>query len=140
MCAHRLLGLVVLAVVGACACGGGKAAPHAAPRPAQHGTATPATRAGRPSVAWTHAELLRRLAGRRIVVAGRGVRIDPATVVCGGVGPSQTVRAGQPAWARFRCLQPTFPPGSVVGPDAIFVVRVTGRRTFAVTGARLTRY
>ena len=49
-------------------------------------------------------------------------------------------RAGEPAWRRFRCVQPTFPAGGLAGPDAVFVVRPTGRRTFAVSGQRLTRY
>jgi hypothetical protein len=91
-------------------------------------------------VAWTHDTVLRRLAGQRIVVGGRTVRVDPSTVVCGGVGPPATTRRGRAAWTRFRCLQPTFPPGRVAGPDAVFILRPTGPRTFQVTGARLTHY
>jgi hypothetical protein len=134
---------VLLALLGAGGCGGGPA-----PRPgtatpqrpaatpgAQRSTATPGRRA-----AWTHDTLLRRIAGRRIAVGGRKVRVDPGTVVCGGVGPPAAKRNGRPAWTRFRCLQPTFPSGSVVGPDAVFVVQPTGARTFAITSARLTRY
>jgi hypothetical protein len=66
------------------------------------------------------------------------VRIDRDTVTCGGLGAPAD--GSEPAWTRFRCVQPTFPAGALAGPDAVFVVRVTGRRTFAVSGARFTTY
>jgi hypothetical protein len=140
MSALRLPVVVVLAVLGAGACGGGPPAQRGTPTPrhadgAPRGGATPG-----PRQAWTHDTVLRRIAGRRIAVGGRTVRIDPATVVCGGIGPRAATRHGRPAWSRFRCQQPTFPPGSVVGPDAVFVVEPTGPRTFTITGARLARY
>lgn len=91
-------------------------------------------------MAWTHDDVMRRIAGRRIAVGDRKVRVDPGTVVCGGVGAPAAGHDGRPAWSRFRCLQPTFPPGSVAGPDAVFFVEPTGPRTYTVTGARLTRY
>jgi hypothetical protein len=37
-------------------------------------------------------------------------------------------------------VQPTFPPGSVAGPDAIFFVEPTGRRTLVVVDASFTTY
>jgi hypothetical protein len=83
--------------------------------------------------------VLRRIDGRRIVVAGKTVPIDPATVTCGGIGPP-VLRDGQREWARFRCVQPTFPTGSVAGPDAIFIVQPAGPRGFTVANARFTRY
>jgi hypothetical protein len=143
MSARRLPVVVVVAVLGAGACGGGTTAPR--PSPTQHrgggsqagGTATPAPA---PRVAWTHDKLLRQIAGRRILVGGRTVQIDPDTVVCGGVGRPAAQQRGRPAWSRFSCLQPTFPPGAVVGPDAVFFVQPTGGRTFDVVGARLTHY
>jgi hypothetical protein len=84
--------------------------------------------------------VLRRLDGRRIRVADRTVRIDRATLTCGGVGRPQSRVGGEPAWTRFRCVQPTFPPGEVAGPDAIFLAEPTGPHTLAVTHRRLTRY
>jgi hypothetical protein len=130
MSAHRLLVLVGVALLGGC---GGGGSPH--PR------ATPAARRAepRPAAAWTHATVLRRLAGRQIRAGGRTVKIDPGTVTCVGVSVP-TRREGRPAWTAFRCVQPTFPPGAVVGPDAVFDVRPTGETTFAVVGARLTHY
>lgn len=84
--------------------------------------------------------MIEQLAGHRLRVAGRTVRIDPQTVTCGGVGRPASRQGGEPAWTSFRCVQPTFPPGSVAGPDAILIVEPTGRRSFAVTSRRLTRY
>jgi len=141
-----ILGLVLAA------CGDESTDQRASPSPTREArttaTATPtATRtptptpAAKPSgVAWTHAKVIRRLAGRRLRVAGRRVRIDAQTLTCGGVGRPASRAGGKPAWTRFRCVQPTFPPGRVVGPDAILIVEPTGRRSFEVTSRRLTRY
>lgn len=116
-------------------------APRATPAPSD---AAPARRSPSPPtgprIAWTHEAVLRRIDGRRIRVGDRTVRVDRGTVACGGVGRATARRGGEPAWPRFRCVQPTFPPGSVAGPDAIFFVEPTGRRTLKVTGARLTSY
>jgi hypothetical protein len=136
MSAHHLLLVVVVAVLGASACGGGGAPKH---RPAKPKPSPSAQAAPRPVTTWTHATVLRRIAGRRIAVAGKTVRIDPATVTCGGIG-LPVRRDGHREWARFRCVQPTFPPGSVVGPDAIFTVQPAGPRRFTVADARFTRY
>jgi hypothetical protein len=142
MSARRLLVVVISALLGASACGGG-AGPRPAATPRANTSPVSGPRAGdtpAPSAAWTHDTVLRRIAGQRIVVGGRTVAVDPSTVVCGGLGAPAATRRGRAAWARFRCVQPTFPPGSVVGPDAIFFVQPTGPRDFKVTGARLTRY
>jgi hypothetical protein len=101
-------------------------------------TATP--EGDRKGVAWTYAKVLERLAGHRLRVDGRRVQIDPQTVTCGGVGRPASRKGGKPAWTSFRCVQPTFPARSVAGPDAILIVEPTGRRSFAVTSRRLTRY
>jgi len=87
---------------------------------------------------WSNATLLRRMVGRRIVVNGRIVALDPATLTCGGDGPGSR-RGGDRLWSHFTCIQPTFPPGQLVGRDALFRVHVTGPRTFAVTDTRLAR-
>jgi hypothetical protein len=91
-------------------------------------------------VAWTSDKMMRRLAGRRLRVEGQTVRVDPLTLTCGGVGRAASRQGGEPAWTRFRCIQPTFPRGSVAGPDAILVVEPTGRRRFAVLSSELTSY
>jgi hypothetical protein len=134
MSAHRLLVVLVVALLGAGACGGG-APKHRPVKP----TPSPGRAASGPVTTWTHATVLRRIAGRRVAVAGNTVRIDPATVTCGGIG-APVRRDGRREWSRFRCVQPTFPPGSVVGPDAIFTVHPAGSRRFTVTDTRLTRY
>lgn len=92
-----------------------------------------------PSVYWPRSKLMRRIANVRVRVERRVIRIDPATVVCGGVGRPRVVE-GVARWRRFRCIQPTFPPGALVGPDAIFLVHPMGRTRFRITDARFARY
>jgi hypothetical protein len=133
MSAHRLLVVVAAALLAAVGCGGGGHRPQPTP------TQSPSARPPVARVAWTHAAVLRRIGGRKIVAGGRTIRIDPATVTCDGLGPAQS-RHGQPAWVSFRCVQPTFPRGSVAGPDAIFEVVPTGAETYTVAGGRLTHY
>src|SRR3954447_7014667 len=132
----RLAALLALAVVAGCGDGAAEHRPaasptadHAAPSP----SATPRASAG---TAWPRERVLRRLAGRRIGVQGKTVRVDPSTVTCGGVGPVER----KDAWTRFRCVQPTFPRGAVAGPDAIFFVEPRGPRRFEVTESHFTRY
>jgi hypothetical protein len=146
--AARRLPAVLLAMAvatGSAACGGGGAESHdASPGrtggetttggPTARGRATP-----RP-VAWTEAELVRWLRGRTIRVGHRMVRIDGDTLTCQGEGAVVAHRSGRPEWARFHCVQPTFPAGALVGPDLVFVATPTGRRSCAVTEQRLTRY
>ncbi|HWT22604.1 MAG TPA: hypothetical protein VN213_03780, partial [Solirubrobacteraceae bacterium] len=97
---------------------------------------TPPRREAGSAVAWTRAEVLARLHGRTLRVEGRAVRLDRETITCAGLGAERERRRGASAWTRFRCIQPTFPPGGVAGPDAIVIVRPTGARTFAVTARR----
>jgi hypothetical protein len=138
--------VVALLALGSSGCGDGGGARPGARTPEPRATATrteekPLDRqAPALGAAWTHAAVLRRIDGRRIEVDGRTVRIDRATLACGGVGQPTTRRRGEPAWARFRCVQPTFPAGSVAGPDAIFVVTPTGAHTAVMTDRRLTGY
>jgi hypothetical protein len=83
--------------------------------------------------------VLRRLAGRRITIGDHVIRVDASTVTCGGTGRAEH-RGGKPAWRRFRCVQPTFPPGSVAGPDAIFFLQPLDETRLKVTDRRLTAY
>jgi hypothetical protein len=77
--------------------------------------------------------------GRRIRVEGRRIRLDGSTLACSGAGrPAQT--GGTRRWTRFRCVQPTFRPGVLVGPDAVFTVEVAGPRTLDIVRARFTGY
>jgi hypothetical protein len=86
------------------------------------------------------ASKIRRIAGRRIPVQGRIVRVDPDTVTCGGLGGAARVVRGNEAWSRFRCVQPTFPAGAVAGSDAIFFVEPRDSGSVELTGSRFTRY
>jgi hypothetical protein len=137
--------LGVLVAVGANGCGGGTHGDaDGSPTPARRtpeATEPPSGPAGAGAgVAWTHDALMRRLQGRRLRVGGRTVRIDPATLTCGGVGRPAGRVHGDPVWSRFRCVQPTFPPGAVAGPDAIFIVQPTGPHELVIRDRRLTRY
>jgi hypothetical protein len=89
--------------------------------------------------AWSKAKVLRRLADKVVVVDGRRVRVDSATVTCGGVGPA-SVRAGVHVWHRFVCVQPTFGGEDVAGPDAVLSVEPTGPRSLRIVDTRFTRY
>ncbi len=86
---------------------------------------------------WSYRRALTVLGRARITVERRRVPLDRSTLTCGGEGRA-VVRNGVATWAHFRCIQPTFPAGQLVGPDAIFHVHVTGRRAFVISGAQLT--
>lgn len=88
---------------------------------------------------WSLAKLERRLAGETIRVEGRRVRLEAGTLTCGGEGPGRP-GAGVRIFAHFSCINPTFPPGQLVGPDALFRVHVTGRTTIRLTGKSFSRY
>jgi hypothetical protein len=132
-----LLALLALAAGG---CGGSDDAPGPSPTPAQRRAATPAPAHVTAGVAWTRTKLLRRLTDRRIAIGDNIIRVDASTVTCGGTGRPSARRDGEPAWRRFRCVQPTFPPGSVAGPDAIFFVQPVDRTRIEITDRRLTAY
>jgi hypothetical protein len=133
--------LLAVAVAGG-ACGGGTSQTHSAGRgaAASSGQATSETqrRARDASPAWPQAKVLDRIAGKTVRVDGRRVRVDPATVTCGGEGRGSR-RGRARVWTRFTCIQPTF-GGGVSGPDVVFRVEPTGRRSFRITGQGLTRY
>ncbi len=82
---------------------------------------------------------MRELDGRRIRVQGRRIRLDAATVTCGGEGRGRW-RAGRRRRTHFRCVQPTFPRGALVGPDAVFRVQATRGGRLVDSDGRLTRY
>lgn len=152
----RALGLLI--TVGACAsgCAGdaetqppvpaaagettGAAATNAATTDAEDPTATE-PEDGRPHqhAAWSRNQLHQRLAGTAIVVEERRVRLNAGTLTCGGEGASGR-RGGQRVWSHFSCIQPTFPPGQLVGPDALFRVHVTGAQSYLVTDTSFSNY
>jgi hypothetical protein len=99
---------------------------------------SPATSAATGGVSWSQRKLVRRLRGRIIDVEGRRVAVDRATITCQGVGRAQR-RDHTLVWAGFHCVQPTFPAGAVAGPDAVFDVHPTGRRSLRVAAARFAR-
>jgi hypothetical protein len=139
-----LFTLLALASAG-CGCGsdpsGGAPAPTGTPATRSDAAPAPAATPVAPGgMAWPQAKLLRRLAGRRVAIGDQVIRVDAATVTCGGTGRPAGRVHGRPAWSRFRCVQPTFPPGSVAGPDAIFFVQPVDRTRLVVTERRMTRY
>lgn len=138
---------LVIAALGLTACGSDGDA-HRKATPTRAGetktsatTATPtpdnASDAGPP-----HAldAVLEAVAGRHIHVNGKTVRVDPATVTCGGSGDPVRRRRGSPEWTRFNCIQPTFPEGEVAGPDVLFVVESVAPRGFRITHRYMTKY
>ena len=141
--ASRLTVVLAALVCSACADRPGPARNTATPearRPtpsAQRAKPPPPARAG---VAWTHDTVLRRLRGHRIRVGDKAVPVLHDSIACTGIGAPAARKGGKPAWERFRCVQPTFPPDLVVGPDAVFVVEPTGSRSFVLREQRFTRY
>jgi hypothetical protein len=146
--AALLLTLMVVAVLSAGACGGGgtdAGRPTVSPpdprrTPSPTASPTPGERALQPGPPLTPDAILRHIAGRRIKAAGRTIRVDAATVTCGGLGRPSRRRRDELAWTRFRCIQPTFPAGAIVGPDLIFVVHSVAPRDLVVTRRYLTSY
>jgi hypothetical protein len=110
--------------------------------PVASASAAPATppAASEPGPPRTHDELLAAIGGRHIRVDGHTIRIDRATVACGGIDRAAGRVHGRPAWTRFSCIQPTFPRGSVAGPDLDFVVESAAPHRLVVVRRRLTSY
>jgi hypothetical protein len=88
---------------------------------------------------WSKSYLFQRLEGTRIAIGSKRVPVRLDTLACQGEG-SSVVRNGARAWKHFRCTQPTFPAGVLVGPDAIFRVHVVGRTKYLITDAHFARY
>src|SRR3954447_7569805 len=138
----RLAAMLVLAGLVLAGCGDG------APERRPAATSTAAGSAARPShprparggAAWTRKKVLRWIAGRRIRVQGRIVRVDPDTVTCGGVGRAARSVGGKGAGSRLRCVHPPFPASPAAGPDAIFFVDPPASLSAGVTGSHFTRY
>ena len=137
----RTAAVLWVVVVAGCGEGAGERRPAATDR-APAASRSPEAKSGSKAATqpWTQAQALQRLAGRRIRVERRSVRLDRTTLTCGGIGSPVARIRGEAAWTRFRCVQPTFPRGAFAGPDAVFVVEPRGDRAFTVTRARFTRY
>jgi hypothetical protein len=101
-------------------------------------TETPTAEQTSPVAGSTRAAIMRRLDGRRIRVHRTKVVIDRDTLACGRVGTADARR--QRRRIRLRCVQPTFPAGSLVGPDAIFFVRVNRVGRLVISDAHFTSY
>ena len=86
----------------------------------------------------TRATIMRRLDGRRIRVDHRRVKIDRQTLTCGRAGTTRASRHRRRI--RLSCVQPTFPAGSVAGPDAIFFVHPTPAGRLVITNTHFTSY
>jgi hypothetical protein len=138
MCSRSVrLALAVVLMATAAGCGGGGDRRASSPTPTAAPSRSPAS--APQAVARSGDAVLSWLKGRRVTIERRTVRIDSTTLTCAGLGRASRVH-GRRAWSRFRCVQPTLPPGSVAGPDAIFFVEPTGPRTFAVVDGRFTAY
>jgi hypothetical protein len=141
--AAMALPLLAVAVAGG-ACGGSTSETHSVGRggEASSGQATNGTSQQRPRnapPAWGHEKVLDRIAGETMRVDGRRVRVDRATVTCGGDGRGSR-RGRERVWTRFTCVQPTFGGEGAAGPDVIFRVEPTGHRSFRISGQSFTRY
>ena len=110
-----------------------------APAPPQDGRRAREERPAHTHGAWSRPRLMRELERRRIRVQGHMIRLDAATITCGGEGRGR-VRAGRRRWTHFRCVQPTFPRGTFAGPDAVFRVHASRGRRLVASDGRLTRY
>src|SRR3954468_2473644 len=88
---------------------------------------------------WSKSFLIDRLNGRRIAVGHSTVALRADTLTCAGEGRG-VVRGRSRMWKHFRCIQPTFPKGALVGPDALFRVHVTSARRYVISNARMARY
>jgi hypothetical protein len=85
----------------------------------------------RPEAYWSYDALNRRIAGQRVRVGRRTVRVDPELVICNGEGRG----VGRPArWERFTCTQAVF-RGRIVG-DVTFDVVVLDARRLRIVNAR----
>ena len=132
------LQLLAVALAGG-ACAGGPSETHKEEATSAQAPGEPPQRSRHATAAWPHAKVLKRIAGETIEAAGRRVRVDRATVTCGGEGPGSR-RGRERVWERFTCIQPTFNSTGTAGPDVVFRVQPTGRRSFRVTDQRVTRY
>src|SRR5215210_3041208 len=95
--------------------------------------ATPAGAGAHPGRAyWSSSFLIDRLNNRHLEVAQRVVVLRADTLTCSGEGMG-VVRRRARMWKHFRCIQPTFPPGALVGPDALFRVHVGAARRYVIT-------
>lgn len=88
---------------------------------------------------WTARHAERILDGKRVLVDGKRIRLDRATLVCGGAGRSRG-KGRRRTWSHFRCIQPTFTPSGSAGPDALFLLHAVSRTSFLITDAQLTHY
>jgi hypothetical protein len=128
--------IAVAVLLGACGGGAEDRTGETTTRPRTHATAPPPA----PTRTMTRDAALRALRRHRVAVDERTVALDPATLTCVGIGPGRK-RGGRMTWSRFRCVQPTFPPGVTVGPDIVFYAEAApSGRGIRVSGARLTAY
>jgi hypothetical protein len=90
--------------------------------------------AGEPAPSWPLPRLMAAIDGKRVIAAGRSIRIETESTLCGGEGRS--VRSGGVRrWSRFACTYTTFGARGIER-DLEFHVRVVGPRRIAVTAAR----
>jgi hypothetical protein len=81
---------------------------------------------------WSVAKVMRVTDDARVRAGKTVVRIDEATTLCGGQGPSRR-RNGVRQWRHFLC---TYTTRRGLGRDIEFRVHVLGVRRFVITDAR----
>jgi hypothetical protein len=81
---------------------------------------------------WSLQQVMQRLAGKRLHVGGRVVRIDVNTVLCSGEGRARRAR-GARFWKHFVCTYSVFTTHGIY--DCEFRVHVLGTRKFVITDA-----
>ena len=88
---------------------------------------------------WSTGFFVDRDSGARFTVGRTKVVLRADTLTCQGEGRGVRRRGGR-GWKHFRCVQPTFPRGALVGPDALFRLHVIGRTKYVISDARIARY
>jgi hypothetical protein len=83
---------------------------------------------------WSVARVMQAIDGKRVPVAGRRVRIETDSTLCGGEGASARER-GVRRWSRFDCTFTTFGARGIER-DLEFRVRVVDARRLSITGVR----
>jgi hypothetical protein len=83
---------------------------------------------------WSVAKVMRATDDARVRVGNTTVRIDEATTLCSGQGPSRR-RKGVRQWRHFACTYTTITRQGL-GRDLEFRVHVLGVRRFTLTDAR----
>jgi hypothetical protein len=93
----------------------------------------PGARAHDTQSAWPYRTLIARIAGKRVTLPDRRIRVNRDLVICSGEG-RPIRRGGLRRWKHFTCTQTLFRKG--VDRDITFRVHVLDRIHCLITNAR----